>query len=103
MPRIARSAFPGLAHTLLFSPHTAPHILLHVLTFVPPPPPNAAGSTMGEVLDVRWANDDPNPTAVRRVHREREEATRDAYMQASPCVRARAWCVCVCWGGEGGR
>lgn len=40
------------------------------------------GSTMGEVLDVRWANDDPNPTAVRRVHREREEATRDAYMQA---------------------
>ncbi|GAB4823748.1 hypothetical protein N2152v2_010794 [Parachlorella kessleri] len=40
------------------------------------------GSRMGEVLDVRWANDDPNPRAVQRVKREREEAFRDAYLQA---------------------
>ncbi len=40
---------------------------------------------MGEVLDVRWANDDPNPRAVQRVKREREEAFRDAYLQV------RAW------------
>jgi hypothetical protein len=39
------------------------------------------GSKMAEVLDVRWANDDPNPRAVERVKREREEAFRDAYTQ----------------------
>ena len=30
----------------------------------------------------RWANDDPNPRAVARVTREREEAFRDAYVRA---------------------
>lgn len=32
-----------------------------------------------EVLDVRWANDDPNPRAVQRVQADREGALRDAY------------------------
>ncbi|RMZ53450.1 hypothetical protein APUTEX25_003272 [Auxenochlorella protothecoides] len=41
-----------------------------------------AGVHGAEVLDVRWANDDPNPRAARRVQREREEAMRDAYVQA---------------------
>lgn len=30
-------------------------------------------STAGEVLIVRWANDDPNPVAIARQKREREE------------------------------
>ncbi len=34
-----------------------------------------------EVLDVRWANDDPNPRAVARVQHEREVALRDAYVK----------------------
>ena len=42
--------------------------------------------TMMEPLTVRWANDDPNPTAVRRVKREREETAADAIVRA----RARA-------------
>lgn len=33
------------------------------------------------MLDVRFANDDPNPRAVERVKREREESFRDAYVQ----------------------
>lgn len=35
-----------------------------------------------EPLDVRWANDDPNPVAVQRVQREHEEAVRQAYDRA---------------------
>lgn len=38
--------------------------------------------TMTEPLTVRWANDDPNPTAVRRVKREREETAADAIVRA---------------------
>ena len=38
--------------------------------------------TMMEPLTVRWANDDPNPTAVRRVKREREETAADAIVRA---------------------
>ena len=36
----------------------------------------------GAVLDVRWANDDPNPKAIERVKRRREEAFVKAYMQS---------------------
>eukprot|EP00887_Chlorella_sp_A99_P000567 scaffold17.g567.t1 len=49
------------------------------------------GTDTTEVLDVRWANDDPNPRAVARVQREREEAFRDAYVRAE-----------VSEGGKGG-
>ncbi len=40
-----------------------------------------------EVLDVRWANDDPNPRAVVRMQHEREVALRDAYAKVGrlPC------------------
>lgn len=38
-------------------------------------------SPPAEILDVRWANDDPNPRAVARVHHEREVALRDAYVK----------------------
>ena len=31
-----------------------------------------------ESLTVRWANDDPNPTAIHRVKREREDVIVDA-------------------------
>ena len=37
---------------------------------------------LAEPLDVRWANDDPNPAARRRVDREREAAVREAYNAA---------------------
>jgi hypothetical protein len=40
------------------------------------------GCDTTEILDVRWANDDPNPRAVVRVQQEREEALRDAYVRA---------------------
>ena len=42
----------------------------------------ATTRTMTEPLTVRWANDDPNPTAVRRVKREREETAADAIVRA---------------------
>jgi len=47
-------------------------------------------SLPAEVLDVRWANDDPNPRAVARVQHEREVALRDAY------VKVRCAC-CACF------
>ncbi len=77
-------------------PHTpAPH--------PPPPTPHPpsrppiphAGSDLSEVLDVCWANDDPNPKAIMRVKREREETFTNAYMDAGVCV-------CGCVGGVGG-
>ena len=41
-----------------------------------------------ESLDVRWANDDPNPKAVRRVKRQYEEdyinAVREAVNELPP-------------------
>ena len=44
-----------------------------------------------EVLDVRWANDDPNPRAVARVQYEREDALRNAY------VKVGGWLGWVLW------
>ncbi len=35
-----------------------------------------------ESLDVRWANDDPNPKSVRRVKRQYEEEYMDAVRSA---------------------
>ena len=35
-----------------------------------------------ETLDVRWANDDPNPKAVRRVKRQYEEEYMSAVREA---------------------
>lgn len=42
------------------------------------------GSNMAssETLDVRWANDDPNPKAVRRVKRQYEEEYMSAVREA---------------------
>ena len=42
------------------------------------------GSDMAssESLDVRWANDDPNPKSVRRVKRQNEEEYMDAVRSA---------------------
>ncbi len=42
------------------------------------------GSDMAssESLDVRWANDDPNPKSVRRVKRQYEEEYMDAVRSA---------------------
>ena len=40
------------------------------------------GATAREALNVRWANDDPNPTAQHRVKREREESVADAVARA---------------------
>lgn len=40
------------------------------------------GTKVDHVLDVRWANDDPNPKAQLRVKREQEEAMATAYMNA---------------------
>ena len=42
------------------------------------------GSNMAssETLDVRWANDDPNPKAVRRVKRQHEEEYMSAVREA---------------------
>lgn len=44
--------------------------------------PKPAGSALPEVLNVRWAYDDPNPVALRRNKREREEAYADAARRA---------------------
>ena len=35
-----------------------------------------------EVLNVRWANDDPNPIAIVRVQNETEERVRDMFLRA---------------------
>ena len=53
---------------------------------IPCNPPSAAA----EVLDCRWANDDPNPRAVARVQHEREVALRDAYVKVRCCRGGRA-------------
>jgi hypothetical protein len=39
-------------------------------------------SQVDHVLDVRWANDDPNPKARARVKRHQEEAMAQAYLDA---------------------
>lgn len=39
------------------------------------------GITADHVLDVRWANDDPNPRARARVKRAQEEAMAKAYLE----------------------
>jgi len=39
-------------------------------------------SKVDHVLDVRWANDDPNPKARARVKRHQEEAMAQAYLDA---------------------
>ena len=39
------------------------------------------------VLTVRWANDDPNPTATLRVKREREVLVHDAILRADKTMR----------------
>jgi hypothetical protein len=39
-------------------------------------------SKVDHVLDVRWANDDPNPKARARVKRHQEEAMAQAYLEA---------------------
>ena len=44
--------------------------------------PQPAGAPTPEVLNVRWAYDDPNPVAIRRNKREREEAFADAARRA---------------------
>ncbi|EFN52859.1 hypothetical protein CHLNCDRAFT_138339 [Chlorella variabilis] len=46
------------------------------------------GCDTTEILDVRWANDDPNPRAVVRVQQEREDALRDAYAKARRAAAA---------------
>ena len=43
---------------------------------------NNGGSSGKEALVVRWANDDPNPVAIRRVKREREAEVIDAMQRA---------------------
>jgi len=40
------------------------------------------GGTGAEALTVRWANDDPNPVAIMRVKREREDTVVDAIQRA---------------------
>lgn len=47
-------------------------------------------SCPAEVLDCRWANDDPNPRAVARVQHEREVALRDAYVKVGGVCANRA-------------
>jgi len=42
-----------------------------------------------ESLTVRWANDDPNPTAIHRVKREREDVIVDASERAN--TRTPSW------------
>lgn len=59
-----------------------------------------SGSSAAEVLDVRWANDDPNPRAIVRVHHEREQAMRDAYLKVSCARWARCGCCVVVGGGK---
>ncbi len=42
------------------------------------PQPRGAAGAAPEVLNIRWAYDDPNPTAIRRNKRENEEAFADS-------------------------
>ncbi len=39
------------------------------------------------VITVRWANDDPNPTAILRVKREREALVHDAILRSARKLR----------------
>jgi Torus domain/RNA recognition motif. (a.k.a. RRM, RBD, or RNP domain) len=43
---------------------------------------NIDASKIDHVLDVRWANDDPNPKARARVKRAHEDAMAQAYLEA---------------------